>query len=165
MTSPYRQSGERFPRVGSVMHMAETQGDGIQSPSHTDEGGEAPCYAHLFDDPEPAPSPPMHGSRSTTEETLTDAIERLRESGYEVDFVATDDSRLMCLACDAVYDPAVIGIDHTVRFEGDSNPDDEAILLALHDADGCMGLYSAAFGPSAPANDAKVLRLLARRVG
>jgi hypothetical protein len=165
MASPYRQSGERFPRVGSVMHMPESQGDGFQSPAHADEGGEAPCYAHLLDDPEPGLSAPMHGSRSTTEETLTDAMQRLRRRGYEVDFVATDDSRLMCLACHAVYDPAVIGIDHTVRFEGDSNPDDEAILLALHGADGCMGLYSAAFGPSAPANDAKVLRLLARRVG
>ena len=109
MASPYRQSGERFPRVGSVMHMA-----GNDSPGHADEGGEAPCYAHLFEDLE---SQPLSGSRSTTEETLTDAIERLRRGGYEVDFVATDDSRLMCVACGAVYDPAVIGIDHTVRFE------------------------------------------------
>jgi hypothetical protein len=145
--------------------MAETQGDRADLPGHADEGGEAPCYAHLFEDLDSPPPEPTHGSRSTSEETLTDAIDRLRADGYEVDFAATNDGRLICLACGAVYDPAVIGIDHTVRFEGDSNPDDEAILLALHGDDGCMGLYSAAFGPSAPANDAVVLRLLARRVG
>jgi len=98
-------------------------------------------------------------------ETMTDAIARLRTIGYEVDFAATTDGRLVCLECGVVYDPGVIGIDHTVRFEGDSNPDDEAILLALRGADGCMGLFSAAFGPSAPAHDAEVLRLLARRAG
>src|SRR3954468_14589090 len=160
MTSPYRQTGERFPRVGSVMSM-----DGNDLPGHADEGGEAPCYAHLFEDSDSEPLAPMHGSRSTTEETLTDAIERLRARGYKADFAATSDGRLICLACQAVYDPSAIDIDHTVRFEADSNPDDEAILLALRGADGCMGLYSAAFGPSAPANDAKVLRQLARRVG
>ena len=138
--------------------------DGNDLPGPADQGGEAPCYAHLFEDLESEPLAAVSGSRSTTEETLTDAMERLRRHGYEVDFAATSDGLLMCAACNAEYDPAVIGIDHTVRFEGDSNPDDEAILLALHGADGCMGLYSAAFGPSAPANDARVLRLLARRV-
>jgi hypothetical protein len=136
--------------------------DGVEI-DHADEGGEAPCYAHMLEDADAVPgvTPPV--SPSAGEETLTDAIDRLRRDGYEVDFVAASGGRLACLACDAVYDAEVIVIDHTVRFEGDSNPDDEAILLALHGADGCMGLYSAAFGPSATANDADVLRLLARR--
>jgi len=128
-----------------------------------DEGGEAPCYAHLFEDEEEGTAMTSPQSPSIGEETMTDAVVRLRAIGYEVDFAATSDGRLVCVACGAVYDPGVIAIDHTVRFEGDSNPDDEAILLALHGADGCMGLYSAAFGPSASANDAEVLRLLARR--
>src|SRR3954453_1031195 len=45
MTSRYRQTGERFPRVGSVTYM-----EGNDLPGHGDEGGEAPCYAHLFED-------------------------------------------------------------------------------------------------------------------
>src|SRR3954454_10560841 len=97
--------------------------DGTDLPGHADEGGEAPCYAHLFDDLDSQPLAAAPGSRSTTEETLTDAMQRFRGRGYEVDFAATSDGLLRCLACDAVYDPAVIGIDHTVRFEGDSNPD------------------------------------------
>ena len=130
-----------------------------------DEGGEAPCYAHMFEEVDTEPGAVTPGSPSIGEETMTDAIVRLRAVGYEVDFAATSDGRLMCVACGTVYDPEVIAIDHTVRFEGDSNPDDEAILLALQGADGCMGLFSAGFGPSASAHDAVVLRLLARRSG
>jgi hypothetical protein len=131
-----------------------------------DEGGEAPCYAHMFEEAErDSNAVATPGSPSVGEETMTDAIVRLRAVGYEIDFAATIDGKLMCVACGVVYDPEVIAIDHTVRFEGDSNPDDEAILLALHGADGCMGLYSAGFGPSASAHDAVVLRLLARRSG
>src|SRR5881275_2331270 len=62
MTSPYRRTGERFPRVGSVTDM-----DGNDLPGHADEGGEAPCYAHLFEDLDAEPLAAVAGSRSTTE--------------------------------------------------------------------------------------------------
>jgi hypothetical protein len=133
--------------------------DGGQLPGAIDEGGEAPCFAHLFEDPtmtEPPRSPSVH------EETLTQAINRLRAEGYENELSATADGRLMCGSCGETYDPLSMQIDHTVRFEGDSNPDDEAILLAVRCPEGCMGLYSAAFGPSAPPEDVAVLRRLAR---
>ena len=133
--------------------------DGGQLPGAIDEGGEAPCFAHLFEDPtmtEPPPSPSAH------EETLTDAIERLRADGYTAELSATEEGNLLCRSCGKTYDPLSLQIDHRVRFEGDSNPDDEAILLAVRDLDGCMGLFSAAFGPSAPPEDAAVLRRLAR---
>jgi len=51
-------------------------------------------------------------------------------------------------------------IRETVRFEGDSNPDDEAILLALSCADGCVGQFSAAFGPATASADVMVLQRL-----
>ena len=138
--------------------------DGGQVPGGIDEGGEAPCFAHLLEDPnmpegpaaEPPPSPSAH------EETLTDAIQRLRGEGYLADLSATEDGNLICHSCGQTYDPLALTIDHTVRFEGDSNPDDEAILLAVRCPDGCMGLYSSAFGPSAAPEEAAVLRRLAR---
>ncbi len=105
---------------------------------------------------EPPPSPSIH------EETLTDAIQRLRADGYLADLSATKDGNLICHSCGQTYDPLALTIDHTVRFEGDSNPDDEAILLAVRCPDGCMGLYSSAFGPSAAPEEAAVLRRLAR---
>jgi hypothetical protein len=133
--------------------------DGGQLPGAIDEGGEAPCFAHLFEDPtmtEPPRSPSVH------EETLTDAINRLRADGYVAELSATEDGHLLCRSCGKTYDPLSLQIDHRVRFEGDSNPDDEAILLAVRDLEGCMGLFSAAFGPSASPEDAAVLRRLAR---
>ena len=99
---------------------------------------------------------------SASEETLVEAIARLRSEGYGSDFAATADGRLLCRACDAVCDPASMRIEHRVRFEGNSNPDDEAILLALLCSSGCRGLYSAAFGPDTPPEDAAVLRRLAQ---
>jgi hypothetical protein len=89
-------------------------------------------------------------------------MQRLRKAGYETDLYATDDGRLECDSCGKRYDPLSMTIDETVRFEGDSNPDDEAILLAVRCPEGCKGLYSAAFGAAVPPEDAAVLQALAR---
>lgn len=94
-------------------------------------------------------------------ETLTDAMTRLRADGYRTDFAATDDGQLRCGMCGVRQDPEAMTVHATVRFEGDSNPDDEAILLALAGGCGCLGQYSAAFGPDTPAEDAEVLHRLA----
>ncbi len=90
-------------------------------------------------------------------ETLLEAIKRLRLSGYVADFVASPDGSLVCRSSGTSHAPETIEIHETIRFEGDSNPDDEAILLALACADGCLGQYSAAFGPGTPPADVKAL--------
>jgi len=96
-------------------------------------------------------------------ETLTDAMARMRADGYRNDFSATGDGRLRCSACGALERPEDMSIHATVRFEGDSNPDDEMILVAVVCGGGCRGQYSAAFGPDTPPEDAEVLRRLGRR--
>ncbi len=93
-------------------------------------------------------------------ETLTEAIDRLRGEGYGADFFATDDGKLRCRGCSKVEDPAVMQIDATVRFEGTSDPEDEAILVAISCGCGCKGLYSTAYGPSTPPADVAVLQRL-----
>ena len=94
-------------------------------------------------------------------ETLTEAMTRLRAAGYCADFDATDNGQLRCGICGARQEPHDMTVHETVRFEGDSNPDDEAILLALACSSGCLGQYSAAFGPGTPAADVEVLHRLA----
>jgi hypothetical protein len=94
---------------------------------------------------------------------LTTAMERLRSHGYTVEFHATDDGRLACPECGTSGDPATMQVDHTGRFEGPSDPGDEAILMALTCQCGARGLYSAAYGPAAPAADAAVLASFAQR--
>ena len=95
-------------------------------------------------------------------ETLSQAIRRLRVAGYVADFSASPEGNLLCRSCGTSQAPEGIEIRETVRFEGDSNPDDQAILLALACADGCLGQYSAAFGPGTPPADVIVLQRLSR---
>ena len=95
-------------------------------------------------------------------ETMTAAAARLRAQGYRAEFSATEDGRLACRDCGVSEDPAAMAVHEIVRFEGESNPDDEAILVALECSCGIRGLYSAAFGPDTPAEDAAVLRRLSR---
>jgi len=110
---------------------------------------------------------PSHRLRPSTElpkqlETVTDALTRLRADGYTSDFFATDQGELACRGCDRTMNPADVRIDQTIRFEGDTNPDDQDIVFAIECDSGCKGVYSAAYGPATPPEDAAVLHQLAR---
>jgi len=96
-------------------------------------------------------------------DTLVGAMARLRVMGYTSDFDAIDDGLLTCTECGSTLDPADMQIDHTIRFEGASNPDDESILLGISCPCGCKGVYTTGYGPSAGRRDARVLRALAGR--
>ena len=98
-------------------------------------------------------------------ETLSDAMNRLRADGFTADFSATEDGKLRCGACSATEDPENMAILATVRFEGDSNPDDQSILLALACGCGNRGQFTAAYGPGTPRADAAVLVSLSRQKG
>lgn len=96
-------------------------------------------------------------------ETLTEAMERLRDAGYGAEMSATDDGKLQCAVCDDIVDPAEVHIDETVRFEGPSDPGDEQILFALSTGCGHLGFYNSAYGPDTPAADVEVMKALSRR--
>ncbi len=92
-------------------------------------------------------------------ETLSQAITRLTDAGYIEDFQPVD-QHLVCGSCESRFDPAAMTIDEVVRFEGASDPDDQAILYALAADCGHRGLYSAAYGPTASSDDIAVLLAL-----
>lgn len=98
-----------------------------------------------------------------TMETLTEAMERLRDAGYGSELSATPDGMLECTVCAEAVDPATVNIDETVRFEGPSDPGDESILFALSSESGHLGFYNSAYGPETPAADVKVMRALIGR--
>ena len=65
---------------------------------------------------------------------------------------------------DCVHEPEAFEIDEVARFEGETNPDDQAILFALRcDAHGVKGTWSAAYGPAMPPDDAEMARRLGRK--
>ena len=92
-------------------------------------------------------------------ETLSQAIDRLVEAGY-VEHFHPEAGLLVCEGCDTHFDPSAARVDEVVRFEGASDPDDQAILYALHADCGHSGLYSASYGAGASSDDIKVLLAL-----
>ena len=90
--------------------------------------------------------------------TVVGEIEALRARGYTVDFSVTSDGQLRCNTCHHTHRPTDAVIESTARFEGDSNPDDEAVVFGLRcSACGVRGVLVAAYGPTASAEDAAVV--------
>ncbi len=93
-------------------------------------------------------------------ETLSQAVDRLTAGGYADDFRA-EPGGLRALGADVLYRPESLAVDEVVRFEGITDPADEAIVLALHcEKDGTKGTYAVAFGPGMGALDAEMVRRL-----
>lgn len=67
------------------------------------------------------------------ETTLVETLEKLRTDGYTEDFNIRFDS-LIC--GDVCLLPSQFEVDQTFRFEGNTNPSDEAILYAISSLDG-----------------------------
>jgi len=81
--------------------------------------------------------------------TVTEAVQLLRDNGY-VDDVELQGSALACARTDSSCDLASVVVDHTYRFEGDSDPADEAIVLGLRfPASEVRAILVSAFGPDA----------------
>jgi hypothetical protein len=97
--------------------------------------------------------------------TPSEAIARLQAQGYTGNWFATDDHLLRCSECDEDADPSLVTIEHTLRFEGQSDPDDETIVFALSEPGGRRGVYSAPYGAATPAADAAVIGLMRHRTG
>lgn len=93
--------------------------------------------------------------------TVVEEIEALRARGFTADFSVTADGKLRCDACGHTHDPSDAVIESTARFEGESNPDDQAVVFGLR-CGGCgvRGVLVAAYGPTATAQEAAVVTAL-----
>lgn len=69
------------------------------------------------------------------EPTLVETLEKLRKEGYTEDFNIRFDSLICGEVC---LLPSQFEVDQTFRFEGNTNPSDEAILYAISSTDGKM---------------------------
>lgn len=67
------------------------------------------------------------------ETTLVETLEKLRKEGYTVDFNIRFDS-LICEKASLL--PQDFMVDQTFRFEGNTNPSDQAILYAISSISG-----------------------------
>ena len=96
-------------------------------------------------------------------DTVTEAVAFLASEGYVEDYrlchggIESPDHDAPHPADNAV-------VDHTFRFEGPSDPGDEAIVLGVRCPEwGSKGVIVAAYGPDADPDEAAVLVALTRQ--
>lgn len=81
--------------------------------------------------------------------TLVDSLNRLKEQGYTIDFNVREDC-IFCAGENVALSPKNFKIDNVVRFEGATNPDDQAILYAISSKNSDMkGILVNGYGISA----------------
>ncbi|MCY4779899.1 phosphoribosylpyrophosphate synthetase [Sphingobacterium sp. UT-1RO-CII-1] len=81
--------------------------------------------------------------------SLSDILDKLRTEGYTLDFNVVED-HMVFVPGKTKLDPNQFKIDRYFRFEGQSDPDDQAIVYAISSKDGkqkgvlvnSYGLYS-----------------------
>ena len=81
-----------------------------------------------------------------TYDTLTEALEGLRQEGYTQDFNLKPDY-LHCQPDNIELRPADFDIVDVYRFEGMTNPADESVLYAIEAKNGHKGVLVDAYGP------------------
>lgn len=91
----------------------------------------------------------MSGMDDTDPETMVQAIAHLKELGYDHDLDIRD-AKLMMRSDDGYVPFAGTEVDHVYRFEGETNPSDESIVLGISGGDdGARGVLVSSYGPDA----------------
>lgn len=104
---------------------------------------------------------PIH--RRGAPDTVVEAVAELEAEGYEDDLHVRD-AGVHCSACGHVVDAHELAIDRLFRFEGNSDPDDESIVLGLSCSHcGVRGILVTAYGSAADQDEVAVLRALLDR--
>jgi hypothetical protein len=90
--------------------------------------------------------------------TVVEEIAALRARGYLADFSVTAEGRLRCDTCRHTIEASGAVVESIARFEGASDPDDQAAVLGLLCA-ACdvRGVLVTAYGPTATAEEATVV--------
>lgn len=90
-------------------------------------------------------------------ETMVDALRRFGGRGYTDEFQARPEG-LRSLATGDVFSPEDLIVEDVARFEGSSDPGDEATIFALRSENGrTRGTYTVTFGTNMDALDAAMV--------
>lgn len=78
--------------------------------------------------------------------TVSSVLEKLRLKKYDNEFRLTTDKRQLTSDNHKTYNPEDLRIIRTYRFEGESNPDDNAVIYVIRAPDGLIGYSLDAYG-------------------
>jgi hypothetical protein len=94
--------------------------------------------------------------------TLSETMDGLKKDGYTIDFNLHDEC-IVCHQNNIKLSPDEFEIDKVYRFEGESNPADEAVLYALSSQKfGVKGLLVNGYGISADEASSALVEKLQR---
>ena len=97
-----------------------------------------------------------------TYDTVSQAVRGLRQRGYTVDFNIENDC-IICHDLPLKLKPDEFEITEVYRYEGDSDPGDEAVVYAIESKHGQKGILVNGFGVSADtASDELIAKLNVR---
>lgn len=86
--------------------------------------------------------------------TVSEAINKLREQGFVTDFNLDEN----CIVCNTEkFEFEDLEIVDIYRYEGDSDPSDEAIVYAVESKSGLKGVLVNGYGVSADPKTARII--------
>lgn len=90
-------------------------------------------------------------------DSVAHAIDELRKQGYTEDFNLKEN----CLICNAgQFNPDDFEIREVIRFEGDSDPGDEAIVYGIESNTGVRGVLVNGYGYSSESMGEEIVKKL-----
>lgn len=92
-------------------------------------------------------------------ETLVSVLKKLEDRGFVAQFQATQKG-LSSLASGKIYQPGEVKIESFYRFEGESDPEDNAVVYAISTSEGEKGTLIDGFSNSSDQNVGEFLRLV-----
>ncbi|MCW3115394.1 MAG: hypothetical protein JWR18_3790 [Segetibacter sp.] len=92
--------------------------------------------------------------------TVSDAINKLRKRGFNLDFNLAEN----CIVCNAEkFQPNGFEIVDVFRYEGNTDPADEAAVYAIESKSGLKGILVTGYGISTDTMSGEMLNKLQRR--
>ena len=96
-------------------------------------------------------------------DTVTEAVADLKKRGYTYDFNISD-NRLNCDHLSASYGHDDFEIIEVYRFEGPSDPADEAVIYAIEAPSGAKGILVNGYGMYADDQNTEFMQQLHERI-
>ncbi len=84
--------------------------------------------------------------------TVSEALAELKEKGFTYDFNLNEK--------DITTNPHNYEVEHVYRYEGDSSPDDEAVVYGIKSSSDQKGVFVAGFSANSDSDAARVLERL-----
>lgn len=89
--------------------------------------------------------------------TVSQIMERMRENHFIHDFSVVEE-KLICKETNESFNPDEVLIEKVYRFEGDSDPEDMAVIYGIESRNGTKGILLDAYGTYADPDVAEFIK-------